>query len=681
MLRTPQKWRTQIQRSLELQKVRKDEVARFKRAYAGDYAIEPRRKLDENKDEMSVNFVYTYIETVRPTIVPGTPKAFVEGMDEESEAAELYYQAIINHFIRTMGLKKHLKQNVDDWFYSWCAFLTEWEYEEELLFEEDGETPIYEQEEDENGDPLADEAGNPIFKFDDDGVPVQAFQVLRDRPIAKRLDPWDVIWDPDSKTREEDRWRAYRMILTKQEFDRLPGVTREMKKRIRGKTLPRDLVRQPVGEEKNPSTEKNWVILWRIYDLENNKIYLLPDIAEADFFVEEKDWPYEFAVGEDRFPITILESKPDAENPYSFSGFKAFWPQIMERNRLRTMLQSNVRRNAPGWVGRKGVMDEEQKQKFTASKIGEYNETNGDPRLIITKPLPELNTGFFAYDKTVGDDLNIVSSLNEFAAGGSLADTATEASILDAKSSVRKNEAKADFSDYSAVIFSKMGQLAQQFMTVPQAIKIRDPKSPEEFSWMKVSGEQIQGEFHLWVEPGDDSRKTEGLYRQQTLKGAEIFANNPWTDQKKLVKKLARVFDWEPEDILKTEEQFQKDQEAAAEAKAAEEAAKKGPEKPPLDFASIKLELLPPDIQALVVYAAMQQNGIQPPAGFDLGNYRGAGVPQGGVAPPASPSMAGPAPSEMLPPNDAINQTVPLNESANMPPPNPVMPASEMQGG
>lgn len=672
MLRTPQKWRTQILRSLELQKVRREEVARFKRAYTGDYTLEGRKKLDENKDEMSVNFIYTYVETVRPTIVPGTPKAFVEALDEESEAGELYYQAVINHYIRTMGLKEDLKRNVDDWFYSWCAFLTEWEYQEELLFEEDGKTPKLEMDE-ETGEPVLDE---------ETGEPMQSFRVLRDRPIAKRLDPWDVIFDPDSKTRKEDRWRAYRMIMTKQEFNRLPGVTKEMKKRIRGKQLPRDLVRQPSGQDANPNaapTERNWVILWRIYDLENNMIYLLPDGNEIDFFVEEKEWPYEFSVGDDRFPITILEGKQDAENPYSFSGFKAFWNQIQERNKLRTMLQSNVRRNAPGWISKKGVMDEEQKQKFTNSKIGEVCETNGDPKNIVTKPLPELNQGFFAFDKIVGDDLNIVSSLNEFAAGGQLADTATEASILDQKASVRKGEAKAEFQDYCAIIFGKIGQLAQQFLTIPQAVKIRDPKSPKEFSWKNVTGEEIQGEFYLWVEPGNDDRKTENLYRQQTLKGAELMANNPWVSQKKLAKKLARVFDWEPEDILKTEEEFNAEQAAAAQAAAAEQAAKnKGSEKPPLDFASIKLETLPPEIQALVVKAAMDQNNV-------LSGGVGGGVPQGqpGVAPgsPASPSLAGPPPSEMVPSNDAVNQTIPVNESANMPPPTPVQPASEFQGG
>lgn len=671
MARTPQKWRTQIYRSLEFQKKRRDEVARFKRGYTGDYSIEPRKKLDENKDQVSVNFIYTYIETVRPTIVPGTPKAFVEGLDAQSQAAENHYQAVINNYIRTLGLKTDLKKNVDDWFYSWAAFLTEWDYHEEPRLDENGETTFE-----------ADEMGQPVL--DEDGQPQQAFQVVRDQPLAKRLDPWDVILDPDSKTRKEDHWRGYRIIETYSAFKKRPGVTKAMLKQIRPRQMPRDLMRQPMDEDRNFSTERIWVVLWRLYDSENNMIYLLPDMEGADFFIEEKEWPYEFEVGGDRFPITILEGKEDSENPYGFSVFKAVWDQVQERNRLRTMLQSNVRRNAPGWLGKKGVMDEEQKQKFVNSKIGEYNETNGDPSQIISKPLPILNPGFFAWDKTVGDDLNTVSSLNEFAAGDALADTATEASIMDQKASVRKGEAKSDFAEYAAVIFSKIGQLAQQFLTVPMAVKIRQPQNPDELSWLDVTGEHIQGEFHLWVEPGDDAKKTESLYRQQTLKGAELLSNNPWCDQKKLAVKLAKCFDWESVDILKTDQQFQQEAQMQQQMKQAEIDAKKKPVRPDIEFAAIKLELLPPEIQALVIAAAIKENGATPPPSAIPGSAPGLPPPgTGGVAPPGagSPSMAGPGASNSVMPGAGMNQAPPANGSAAMPPHTPVMPASEMQGG
>lgn len=662
---TPQKWRMRIQRSLEFQKPRKEEAARFKRAYRGDYSIEGRQKLDGNKDEIAVNFVFSYIETVRPTIIPGTPKAFVKSENEESEVNETTYQAVINHFIRILGAKKKLKLCVDDWFYGHCGLLTDWEYEERPLFDEQGK-PVWQ---------IDEETGLP--EEDEDGEKLQDYQIIRDRPLLRRIDPWDIALDCDSKSRDEDTWRAWRDAMTVSEFYKLPGVTREIKKKIRGRALPPDMIRQPNGDSRG-SSEKNWVIVWRIYDVENNMTYLLPDGEAVDFFVEEKEWPWEFEVGDDRFPLTILEAKLDSENPYSFSSFAAYWGQIQERNKLRTIIQSNVRRSAPGWVGQIGMMDEEQKNKFTQSKIGEYVETKKDPKGIIAKPLPALNQEFFKHDQTVEADLNATSSLAEFRGDEQGNDTATEASLRDAKANIRKGEAKSDFADFLAIVFGKMGQLCQQHLTLPVAVKIKAPKGPKDYSWIKVDGEAIQGDFSLDVQPGVDEKQTEGLFRQQTMKAVEIMANNPWANQKKLAIMTAKALGKEPEDILKTPEEFAADQQAAQQA---QEAERKSKEKPPLDFASIKLETLTPDIQALVIYAAMKQNGVDI-SGAMQAMGKGGGV--SGVAPGVSPpstSMSSPPPDQSVMPSMDVNQAPPPNEAGQMPPSNPVMPASEAQGG
>lgn len=663
---SPQKWRLRIQRSLEFQKIRKEEAARLKRGYRGDYSVEGRQKLDGNKDEIAVNFIFSYIETVRPTILPGTPRAFVKSENAESEVSEATYQAVINHFIRVLGAKKKLKVVVDDWFYGHAGMLTDWEYEERPKFDENGE-PVWQ---------INEETGEP--EVDDEGDPMQDYEIIRDRPLLRRIDPWDIVLDCDSKSRDEDTWRAWRDIMTLSDFYKLPGVTREIKKKIRGRTIPPDMLRQPAGDQRS-SNEKNWVIVWRIYDIENEMTYLLPDGENVDFFVEEKEWPWEFSVGDDRFPLTILEAKLDAENPYSFSSFIAYWGQIQERNKLRTIIQSNVRRSAPGWLAQKGTMDEEQKAKFVNSKIGEYVETNKDPKNVIPKPLPGLNKEYFVHEQTVGTDLEETSALAEFRGDTPGVDTATEASIRDAKANVRKGEARSDFQEFLSVVFGKLGQLCQQHLTLPVAVKIKKPDGPKDYSWLKVAGQDIQGDFSLEVQPGADERESEGLFRQQTLKAAEILGNNPWTDQKKLAKLIAKSLGKEPEDILLTDQDYQKQQAAAA---AAAEAEKKSKEKPPLDFASIKLETLTPEIQALVIYAAMKQNGVDISGAMGAMGGSGAGLPPNGSGSnPASPSMAVPAPDNSVMPGFDMNQAPPANESADIPPATPVNPMSESQGG
>ncbi len=656
----PSKWRTRILRSLEMQKHRKDEAARFLRGYTGDYGIKPKKGIDDgSKDEMSVNFIYSFVETVRPTIFPGTPRVFVEGMDEQSEAFAPHYQAVINHWIRVLGLKRELKKCCNDWFYGHAGFLSEWEYEDKLLFEQDEKTPQI--------DPMTGK---------------QAFEVLTDRPTAKRLDPWDIVLDPDSKSREEDKWRALRVIMSKEEFDLLPGVDQKIKKEITGKAIPADLVRQPVGSNRDGSSENNSVILWRIYDLENETVKLMADGETTSDFVEMIDWPWQFEVGRDRYPITILEGKQDAANPYSFSPFKAYWMQIQERNKLRTMLQSTTRRSAPGWLGKKGAMDEEQKNAFLEAKIGEYTEAN-NPEGIIPRPLPNMAREFFAHDNQVESDVNSVSGMDEYRNSND-ANTATEASINDARSSVRKGENRNDFAEFNAIIFNKIGQLSQQFMTKEAAIKIRMPHNPGELGWMRVNKEHIQGEFELSCKPGFDDAQNESLRRQQDLKFNEMMSNNPWVDQQKLATRMAKRWDIEPDEILKSPQVKQQEEQAQQQAHQAELDAKKKPVDAPIKFKNIDVSLLPPEIQQMITEAGIAQNDV---LAADQAEG-GVGFPQG-AAPgqeskpgtPASPSVAGPTPQNNIMPGAEMNQAPPVMSGQQQPPATPVGPMSENQGG
>lgn len=653
----PARWRQRIERSLQLQKYRKDEAARFMRGYAGDYGIKPKKGIDDgSKDEMSVNFVYSFVETVRPTIMPGTPRCFVESLEPNADASAPYAQGIVNHWVRELGMKRELWKCCHDWFFSMACFLTEWEYEEELLWIPNRRKKV----------PLIDPSTGQ-----------QQFDVIWDRPVAKRLDPWDVLLDCDAKSREEDRYRMARVIMTKEEFNQLPGVDSKMKKQVKGRALPQDLQRQPVGTSRDASPERNWVILWRIYDLENETVKLMPDGEAVQDFVEKIDWPWQFDVAGDRYPITILEAKPDPDNTYSFSLFKAFWMQIQEQNKLSTMLQSTARRSAPGWIIKKGAMDEEQKNAFVECKIGEATEANqiGDDA-IRPRPLPQLSKEFFQHQNTVGNNLLDISGLREYTELE--ADTATEASIQNSRASIRKGEAKGLFSDFSAVIYSKLLQLSQQYMTIPAMVQIKKPDSPGQMQWMQGNKDHIQGDLHLTCKPGVSDYQDEGLRRQQDLKFAELMASNPHVDQRKLAMRISKDFDIEPDEILKPAAEVAQEQAAQAAANAKPPPP---PPKPDLTFKPIDPAMLASNPQELALFlaTALHQNNVPAPMGV---GPPGVPPPGTGVAPgAASPSMAGPgAPTNSVMPSAGINQA-PAPPGGGLPPPNPVMPASEAQGG
>lgn len=657
---TVKKWRERILRSLELQKVRREEAERFMRAYAGDYNNKPKKDIDGSKDDASVNFIFSFVETVRPTILPGTPKAFMEAEDPESEPAADGAQGLVNHFAKKLGIKAEFKSVIEDWFYGFAAFLSEWDYSEE---------PVYKPGTDEQ-----EVEEDSITEENPEGEP--KFNILKDQPLAERLDPWDVVYDADSKTRKKDKWRARRIIFTYQEFRALPGLTKALRKKVRPRTIPKELQRG--GEDgDNYSTEKNYVICWRIYDLENYCTKLMVDVEGIDDFVEDIPWPWEMDAFGDRFPITILEAKRDSSSPYSFSQFKAYWNQLQERNTLRSIIKSTVRRNAPGWFAKKGAMDEEQKSKFIGSKIGEYSEAN-DPTGITIKPQFTLAPDFFAHDNQVAEDTIEVSGLVEYRADAS-GGTATEASIQNQKSSIRKGEAKSDFNEFTATVYMKIFQLCQQFLQEEKAVKIRTPKGPTDYTWLKLNKTGIQGNFHMTVKPNNDELEDEGLRKQQDLKFAELMAQNPHVDQRKLAIRISKRHDIEPDEILRPIERVQAEQAAMAAAEAAKNAPKdqEKDKMPLIDFSAIKVELLAPQVQAMIIAAALKQNEVPQ----TLGTNGGAPGPVPGTqAGGLTPSVADPLQNSVMP-GAEINQAPPPNPGTQAPPATPVMPMSEMQGG
>lgn len=649
----PAKWRGRIDRSLKQMKPKRDQAARFQRAYSGDYNVKPssRSDLDENKDEMFVNFVFSFIETIAPTVFSGEPSIICKERNGRSKPNARMAQACTNYWFRELGLREQLMLCRWDAFFGPAAFLTEWDFQEELR-----EVPLLDA-------PLDPFTGKPRI--------VKKMVITRDQPLAKRLDPWKVLRDTDSEPLN-DRWRGQIIVVTKEEFDEM-DVGSDLKKKVKGGAIPKDLQRLPLeGSGDDQGEDDEWVVIDKIYDLVNEKVLMLPRGEGVKDFIDVKDWPWFFEVENDRFPITILEGKPDASSPYTMSEFKAFWPQIQERNKLRTILQSHVRRNAPGWVGKKGVNDEDQIDKFLKSMIGEYTDLN-DPTAIIAKPLPVLPKELFAFDSQVGDDLVNTSGFYEYS-NDSIADTATEASLLSARGNIRKTERKQVFENFVARIGGKINQLDQQFMDQDREVEIADPQNPREMIFVSATPEQIQGEFAYSVKPGVMQQKDEGLERQQKLKFMELMAGNPHVDQRAMAEDACEVFNFDPNRILRPAKEVQAEQEAAAQANQPPPKE----QKPTLQFSDIKWETLPPEIQAQVLHAAYAQNGIA-----DDGSFNGQGV-QGGPA-PGAPGAGG---GEGLPPDlgsimpgAEMNQAPAPLPGAMPPPENPVQPASEMQGG
>lgn len=630
-----------IRRSLELQKPRREDAAKFLRAYAGDYSIKGRKSLDDIKDEVFLNTVYAYVETGVPKIFFGEPRVSVESKNRSSDSSAPNMQATINYWFRELGAKKHFKRCAYDRYFGHAAMVTEWEYDEIM---EEVPVILY-------ADPAT---GRPVL-----GPPRKELRVTKDQPIIRRPNPWNIILDPDSEAPEFDRVRWERFLVTKEQFQAMDGISAKVKEQIQPRQMPSDLTRLPFESEKHIGTNQEWIVLYKGHDVENDECYLLADSEAITDYLYIKPWQTDFEVGNDRFPITILEGKPSPESNYSFSEFRAYWTQIMERNRVRTTLQSHARRIHPNWLYQKGAMDESEAQRIADGKIGELIGVK-NPGAIVPKPYPEIPLDLYKYDQITADDLGETSN-NWENRSESIADTATEASLMASRGSLKTSADREAMEDFISTVGAKIGGLCQQYMDKAIAVKIKNPRNPQELAWMDLDKSQIQGEFNYVVKAGSMQHQNQDTRKQQTLKFAELMSANPNVNQRILAERLCEVFDIEADEILRSPEEMQQEQ------------AGQLPEKPPLQIDKIKPELLAPEIQNMVVMAALQQNGVD---AKDLPGMAAGAPPAGGLP----PNMMQPPPPDVSV-SAELNQAPPVNDSAMMPPPSPIAPISEGQGG
>jgi len=126
-----------------------------------------------------------------------------------------------------------------------------------------------------------------------------------------------------------------------------------------------------------------------------------------------------------------------------------------------------------------------------------------------------------------------------------------------------------------------------------------------------------------------------------------------------------KVFDYEPDEVLRPEQEVKAEQEAAMQAN-------QEPQEPDIKFDKIKFELLPPQIQAMILQAGMVQNEVKPDGSND------GAAPAGPAGSPAS--LQNPTGNSVMP-GAGINQAPPPMEGGTLPPATPVQPISESQGG
>ncbi len=572
---SPKVWAERIERSKKAQEPVRKEAYQFLRAYQGDYSKSGKRSSRSYKDEMDVNAVYAMVELITPSIYSGNPRIVSEPKRPEFEMNAELHQGNINYWLGELGASEEFRRAIFDSFFSYACVETGWQYE--TMQTEDGQ-----------------------------------LQVIKDQPFLRWRNPFDVLLDPDVPRLKDARFQIIRDVVTYQYFLGMPNIPMELKKRIKPTHRPDDLKSESEESHNDQQGDSEWVELYWLWCRESDRRYLYTPQLKDQYLIDGP-WPYYVEYKDDPFPVTILEAKIDCNSIYTFSEIRPLWGHIIERNRLRTAFNIHMKRSIPKYIYDKGTGSRSQISKFFNSRSDEATELNKPDGLKVA-PVAPMPPELYQWDRLLEEDFLNISSLSEYR-NEALADTATEASIIEGRSTIRKNFKRRQIEDFIVRCSAKLGMLCQQFMDVKQAIAIEGPNGRQ---WHNLSKEDIQGEYAYDIEPGIMEPKNEALHRQQVLKYAEIMASNPNVNQRILATEITKAFGLPAEKMLLSEEEVQKNQE--------------GQKEPPTKIKDIDIKEIPsPELQSKIAVKVIEDMGI------DLeGQEQNTAMPQGGA-----PDMGG----------------------------------------
>lgn len=587
---TVKKWIDRLERAGKSQKDNIKDAEQFKNSYRSGNID---KTVGDEGSIVRVNWVYQTIETIMPAIFNGEPSVYVEpkySPDLASSARN--QQANINYWFRELNAQIEFEDALFDSFFYRGIIQVGWDYQDKIGLVQE-RIPII--------DPLTQQplidpnTGQPAFELREK----EDIIVLKDQPFLEWIDYKDFRIDPDVRRKRHARWEAKRSILTYEEFknDKRFINNKKMLKVIKPDFRPEDTeyreIEQQKDKDSNLGSDKEWVSFWEIWDRENQVVVTVSD-KYKDGYLSEQDWPFDFEVKDDISPFTILEGKKDPSGVENFSEFEPIKDQIIERVRTRSVQQEIVKKAAPRFLHTEKFGNSRQLTKFLRSRPGQSTKCN-NPGEISLGPTPQIPPDLFSWDSILSEDLKNISGLSEFDQGR-IAKTATEASIQEGKSSVRRSRRSRQFETFVATVGAKLGGLLQQFQDEEISIKI--PKN-DSIEWLRMSKEDIQGEFDYSVRPGTMEHINEETKTRNLMRFAEVFAGDPSVRRMVVSKDIARSMKVDPEKYFMTDEEIQ----AAA--------PKPEPPKPNIEFEKIKLEQLSEADRRRIVEAAKEQNRVE----------------------------------------------------------------------
>ena len=427
-----------------------------------------------------VNYCYSITKSIVPQIYFQDPYFYVTAAKSKYEQGQEVSESVLNNEWQVMMAKKQIRRIVQD-FLVMSYGATKQGYH--TKFVRDYSKPDL-------------QTGLEYTEF-----------IENERPWLLRVDPQEIIFDPEAKHFDERRWHAIHYNLAvvdaKAQYINLEGV--EEKEYTTYSKQMTDLDVKLIGDDAMKMFPR--ISVWEIHDLMDDKIMTIGE--GVDKFLEIKDNPYPFHSN-----LTLYSPNTVPNSLYPISEIAQIADLNWELDQVRTQMMNHRKKMQRKIIAEHSAFpNQRERDKFLSGEDMQMvivSDGAISKKQIMVVDASGISPSFYQYDDKIVNDMNNVSAqgANQRAMKEPGDKTATEASIIDKNSGLRNSERLDYMAEFSVEVATKLFKILQKFGTGDEFY------SSKLNGWIEWASKDIAGDYNVNIHMGATARRSEEEERE-----------------------------------------------------------------------------------------------------------------------------------------------------------------------
>lgn len=478
------------------------------------------------EDKIAVNVAFSTINVIGPSVAVNNPKISVNAAKPDFEDQATITEAVINYWWRHYEVLPEFRRAVDDFLIVGHGWLkTGWRYDER-------EVPMSWEEQEEAKDQMHQQLDSYAMDFPetaselpseqdvDENAPRTKSEVLEDRPYVERVNPFDILVDPEATDMSDLKWIAQRIVRPLEDVQADERYSPARRKRLKADSAVNP--RYEEGDKRKKSDDVKRVTLWEFYDLQRGTMSVFPEGGD-EYLIDPQSLPYPFG-----HPFVMLRNYDVPNQFYPVGDLEALEPLQRELNATRSAMVNHRKKYARKYLARASALTGQARTALESDLDNQiaYIEDDNIPLGDVIQPLPisMIDPQMYNYSQVIEGDVDRVSGVNEYMRGAlpEIRRTATEAGIIQDAANARAADKLAIIEHGIRNVARLLVQLAQIYLTGEQVARVTGAQNQQ--LWVKFEREDILGEFDFEVEAGSTQPNNDATKRQQAMQLLNVLA-------------------------------------------------------------------------------------------------------------------------------------------------------------